>query len=208
MRAGAVTPTVPRPSYSARPWAAKRGVVIRPTQATDKRAILALASRTGVFKPHEITALEEVLGDFHNTNTTLDHRAITFEEHGEILGFAYYAPASMADRTWYLYWIAVTKQTQARGIGTQLLQLIEEDIRSRRGRILLVETSSLPYYDLTREILREAPVRARRGDQRLLRRRRQHGDLFEAADVSRRAARIITTCVAILASHPCDDAAR
>ncbi|MGD9720477.1 MAG: GNAT family N-acetyltransferase [Pirellulales bacterium] len=125
--------------------------MIRTTQGSDTRAILALASRTGVFKPHEITALEEVLSDYHAANAKLDHRAITFEEHGEILGFAYFAPAAMADRTWYLYWIAVTKPTQARGIGTQLLEHVEEDIRARRGRILLVETSSLPYYDLTRK---------------------------------------------------------
>ena len=44
----------------------------------------------------------------------------------------------------------MTKQTQARGIGTTLMQFVEDDIRSRRGRMLLVETSSLPYYDLTR----------------------------------------------------------
>jgi ribosomal protein S18 acetylase RimI-like enzyme len=125
--------------------------VIRPTEKGDTRAILALASRTGVFKPHEVTALEEVLSDYHSANCKLDHRAITFEEHGEILGFAYYAPAAMADRTWYLYWIAVTKQTQHRGIGTRLIEHVENDIRSRRGRILLVETSSLPYYDLTRK---------------------------------------------------------
>ena len=125
--------------------------MIRPTEPGDTRVILALASRTGVFKPHEVTALEDVLSDYHATNSKLDHRAITFEEHGEVLGFAYYAPAAMADRTWYLYWIAVTKQTQARGIGTELMQHVEDDIRSRRGRILLVETSSLPYYDLTRK---------------------------------------------------------
>ncbi len=125
--------------------------MIRPTLPNDTRAILAMATRTGVFKPHEITALEEVLGDYHDANAKLDHAAITFEEHGEILGFAYYAPAAMADRTWYLYWIAVTKQTQARGIGTTLLKFVEDDIRARRGRILLVETSSLPYYDLTRK---------------------------------------------------------
>ncbi|MEX2113154.1 MAG: GNAT family N-acetyltransferase [Pirellulales bacterium] len=125
--------------------------MIRPTVPSDTRAILAMATRTGVFKPHEITALEEVLADYHNANAKLDHAAITFEEHGEILGFAYYAPAAMADRTWYLYWIAVTKQTQARGIGTTLLKFVEDDIRARRGRILLVETSSLPYYDLTRK---------------------------------------------------------
>ena len=133
------------------PAVATGDIVIRPTDSSDTRAILALAARTGVFKPHEITALEEVLSDYHATNHRLDHHSVTFEEHGEILGFAYYAPASMADRTWYLYWIAVTKPTQARGIGSKLMKYVEEDIRERRGRILLIETSSLPYYDLTRK---------------------------------------------------------
>jgi ribosomal protein S18 acetylase RimI-like enzyme len=131
--------------------ARKEVVVIRPTEPGDSHALLALAQRTGVFKAHEIQALDEVLSDYHVTNKQLDHFSVTFEEHGEILGFAYYAPASMTDRTWYLYWIAVTKQTQARGIGGKLLKYVEEDIRAKRGRILLIETSSLPNYDLTRK---------------------------------------------------------
>jgi ribosomal protein S18 acetylase RimI-like enzyme len=125
--------------------------VIRPTVPNDTKPVLALASRTGVFKPHEIQALDEVLSDFHARNKNQDHCSITFEEGGEVLGFAYYAPAAMTDRTWYLYWIAVTKQTQARGIGGKLLRYVENDIRAKRGRILLIETSSLPNYDLTRK---------------------------------------------------------
>lgn len=125
--------------------------MIRTTLPSDTRAILAMAARTGVFKPHEISALEEALAEFHNESVKIDHAAITFEQHGEILGFANYSPAAMADRTWWLNWIAVTKQTQARGIGTTLLKYVEDDIRQRRGRILLVRTSSLPYYDLTRK---------------------------------------------------------
>ncbi len=125
--------------------------MIRPTVPGDSQALLALAQRTGVFKAHEIQALDEVLTDYHATNKRLDHVSVTFEEHGEILGFAYYAPASMTDRTWYLYWIAVTKQTQARGIGGKLMGHVEQDIRNKRGRMLLIETSSLPYYDLTRK---------------------------------------------------------
>lgn len=123
--------------------------MIRPTEPGDSQALLNLAQRTGVFKAHEIQALDEVLSDYHATNNQLDHVSVTFEEHGEILGFAYYAPASMTDRTWYLYWIAVTKQTQARGIGSKLLKFAEEDIRAKRGRMLLIETSSLPSYALT-----------------------------------------------------------
>src|SRR5439155_26143744 len=68
-----------------------------------------------------------------------------------ILGYAYYAPTPMTDRTWQLWWIAVTKQTQAKGIGSKLLKYVEDDIRSKRGRILLIETSSLPHYDPTRK---------------------------------------------------------
>ncbi len=125
-------------------------IVIRPTIPADHYALVTLARDTGVFKPLEIQALEEVLLDFHATNHAHGHRSATFEEDGQILGFAYFAPAAMTDRTWYLYWIAVSKQTQARGIGGKLLAFVEEEIRRQNGRILLIETSSLAHYDLTR----------------------------------------------------------
>jgi hypothetical protein len=57
----------------------------------------------------------------------------------------------MTDRTCYLYWIAVTRQTRARGIGGKLLKHVEEDIQRSQGRVLFIETSSLPNYDLTRK---------------------------------------------------------
>ena len=57
----------------------------------------------------------------------------------------------MTDRTWYLYWIAVTRNTQAKGVGSTLLRHAEEDIRQRNGRVLFIETSSLPHYELTRK---------------------------------------------------------
>jgi ribosomal protein S18 acetylase RimI-like enzyme len=124
---------------------------IRPTKPDDTPPLHALAHATGVFKPHEMEALQEVLDDYHAENHAEGHRAVTYEKDGHILGFAYYAPAAMTDRTWYLYWIAVSKQTQARGIGGTLLRFVEEDIRKLQGRILLIETSSLPHYDLTRK---------------------------------------------------------
>ena len=125
--------------------------VIRPTKPADSRALAALTAQTGVFKSHEIQALNEVLSDYHATNCRLGHQSVTYEEGQEILGFAYYAPAAMTDRTWYLYWIAVTKHTQARGIGSKLLNYVEQDIARQRGRLLLIETSGLPHYDLTRK---------------------------------------------------------
>lgn len=124
--------------------------MIRPTLAADFPALVELASGTGVFKPQEIVALGEVLADYESHNRGHGHRAITCLRHDQIVGFAYYAPAAMTDRTWYLYWIAVTRQTQARGLGSELLKYLEHDIASANGRLLLIETSSLDAYQLTR----------------------------------------------------------
>jgi GNAT superfamily N-acetyltransferase len=125
--------------------------MIRPTVPQDTPALVALTQATGVFKHLEIEALQEVLDDYHEFNHSEDHRAVTYEQEGQPIGFAYYAPAAMTDRTWYLYWIAVTKDIQARGVGGKLLRHVEEDVRKAQGRILLIETSSLPHYGLTRK---------------------------------------------------------
>jgi len=73
-----------------------------------------------------------VLNDYHHANAALGHQCVTLEDKGQIMGFAYYAPAAMTDRTWYLYWIAVKKQTQARGLGQKLLLHTEDAIRKSR----------------------------------------------------------------------------
>jgi ribosomal protein S18 acetylase RimI-like enzyme len=124
--------------------------MIRPTVPEDTPVLLELTEGTGVFKPHEIEALREVLDDYHASNRELGHRAATYERDGTVVGFAYWAPAAMTDRTWYLYWIAVRKVGHGRGTGSTLLAHVEDDIRSAKGRILLIETSSLPHYEPTR----------------------------------------------------------
>jgi ribosomal protein S18 acetylase RimI-like enzyme len=124
--------------------------MIRPTVPADTPALIAAAQGTAVFKPMEIVALREVLDDYHDGSEAAGHRSVTYEQDGQVIGFAYYAPAAMTDRTWHLYWIVVSKTVQARGVGGALLHHVEEDIRKQQGRLLLIETSSLPHYELTR----------------------------------------------------------
>ena len=57
----------------------------------------------------------------------------------------------MTDRSWYLFWIIVGPDNQRRGIGSKLLRLAEDDIRRKQGRLFLIETSSLPRYEPTRQ---------------------------------------------------------
>jgi ribosomal protein S18 acetylase RimI-like enzyme len=130
--------------------------MIRPTLPADTDSLVALTGATGLFKPLEVVALREVLDDFHATNHAQDHHAITLEENAEILGFAYYGPAPMTEGTWQLWWIAVRKDQQGRGIGSQLLSFVEDDIRTKRqGRVLFIETGSLPHYEWTRQFYRK-----------------------------------------------------
>jgi ribosomal protein S18 acetylase RimI-like enzyme len=124
--------------------------MIRPATPADSPLLVELTAGTGVFKPMEVEALREVLDDYHAYNHAHGHRGVIYEQDGVVAGFAYYAPAAMTDRTWYLYWIAVSKAIQARGIGAALLRHAEEDIIREGGRVLFIETSSLPHYDLTR----------------------------------------------------------
>jgi ribosomal protein S18 acetylase RimI-like enzyme len=125
--------------------------MIRPTTQEDTDALVAIADSTAVFKPHELVALREVLDDYFAVEKGNGHVAMTLELHGKPAAFAYYAPAAMTDRTWYLYWIAVDKNVHAKGLGTRLLKKAEEDVKAANGRIFYIETSSLPHYELTRK---------------------------------------------------------
>jgi ribosomal protein S18 acetylase RimI-like enzyme len=125
---------------------------VRPTTPQDTELLVEMTDATGLFKPIEVQALREVLDDYFAVNHRHGHVAVTCEEGGQVVGFAYYAPAAMTDRTWYLYWIVVRKDVQARGAGSRMLRHLEDDIRTNhRGRVLFVETGSLPHYELTRK---------------------------------------------------------
>jgi ribosomal protein S18 acetylase RimI-like enzyme len=128
-----------------------RKAVIRPTTPADTDALVAIASGTGVFKPIEIEALRGVLDDYHAGDTSPGHIAITYESGGRPIGFAYYFPTEMTDRAWHLGWIFVDRTTQAKGLGARLMRHVEDDIKAAGGRVIVVETSGLPNYELTRK---------------------------------------------------------
>jgi ribosomal protein S18 acetylase RimI-like enzyme len=125
--------------------------MIRPALAEDSAKLLALTAGTGVFVPFEVDVLGELLDDYHAGTCGENHVVVVSEREGKILGYAYYAPDVMTDRSWYLYWIAVVKDSQGQGIGAELLQFFEQDVAQRNGRVIFIETSSLPHSEPTRK---------------------------------------------------------
>jgi ribosomal protein S18 acetylase RimI-like enzyme len=73
-----------------------------------------------------------------------------FDAAGELTGFACYGPTPDTDRTYDLYWIAVDQTAQNAGSGTILLAEVERRLQEQHARMVVVETSSRPDYEGTR----------------------------------------------------------
>jgi ribosomal protein S18 acetylase RimI-like enzyme len=122
----------------------------RPASPEDTPALVRMADETGFFRPIEIEALQEVLDDWHAANRADGHRCDVWLEGGEPIGFVYFAPAPMTDRTWQLWWIVVRTDQQGRGLGSAMLRHAEAEIREANGRVLFIETGSIEKYEPTR----------------------------------------------------------
>lgn len=126
-------------------------MLLRPTLPDDVPALVPLADATGVFRPIEIRALQGVLKDyFAEAHDEEGHRCFTATEDGTPVGFVYFGPVAMTDGAWDLWWIAVDKSRQGRGLGGELLRFAEEYVREAGGRVLMIDTSSTPHYEPTR----------------------------------------------------------
>lgn len=73
-----------------------------------------------------------------------------YDTTGELTGFACYGPTPDTDRTYDLYWIAVDQAAQNAGSGTTLLEEVERRLQEQDARMVVVETSSRPDYEGTR----------------------------------------------------------
>lgn len=79
-----------------------------------------------------------------------DYELLGAWDHGELLGYACFGPTPGTDRTWDLYWIAADAAHRGAGVGSRLLDGVENAIARRGARLLVAETSSREDYDRTR----------------------------------------------------------
>ena len=75
--------------------------------------------------------------------------AVVEDDDGLVQGYVTFGPTPLTDGVYDLYWIAVDRKQQGRGFGQILLRFVENEVRRRKGRMLLIETSSKGSYAST-----------------------------------------------------------
>ena len=94
--------------------------------------------------------LEGMMSDYFN-NPDSQEIWLTKLINEKPIAVVYCAPERMTVGTYNLYLIAVHKDLQGKGVGGELMQYIESLLKSEGNRVLLVETSGLPEFELTRK---------------------------------------------------------
>ena len=138
--------------------------MIRPATREDSRSVADIAVESGLFSPHDVGIVTAMMTDYFTARSDQGHVCL-IDEDDEPLAVAYVEPAPATDRTWYLTMIAVRLRRQGEGRGAALVQHVEDHLRVRDQRLLLVQTSGLAAFERTRAFYdrcgyeREARVR-------------------------------------------------
>jgi ribosomal protein S18 acetylase RimI-like enzyme len=126
---------------------------IRPIEAKDRDVLTQIVKLVGNFSEEEIKVAIELIDDAISEYSSGDYIACVLEdEKGEVQGYGCYGLTPLTESTYDLYWMAVKPAMQGNGYGRAIIQFVEQDVRERGGRLLVLETSSQENYDRTRRI--------------------------------------------------------
>jgi GNAT superfamily N-acetyltransferase len=107
-------------------------LILRRAKRTDRMAVLSLIAS---FSPIDAKRASEDLTQCY---------VAVFE--GNVVGVSGIIPDDLSPRACWLGWTYIDEKHRGQGIGTRLLHHVEEEVFSRRGKLLFITTSSHPAY--------------------------------------------------------------
>ncbi|MEM8839124.1 MAG: GNAT family N-acetyltransferase [Pseudomonadota bacterium] len=120
---------------------------IRPTKSEDSDALRKVVNKTGLF-PADM--LPDMLHPFLASQTD-EAIWLTCELNGTAIGFCFARPEEMTEGTWNMLAIAVLPEYQGTGAGRLIVKRLEEDLKTRGQRVLIVDTSGADEFSGTRK---------------------------------------------------------
>jgi ribosomal protein S18 acetylase RimI-like enzyme len=125
-------------------------VTIRDITPEDRDAINSILIETQMFTNDEIAVALELTDAVLFNKTQKDYIIHIAELEGKTVGYICYGPTPVTVGTYDIYWIAVAPHIQKRGVGRKLVSYVEDEIASKNGRLIIIETSSQHKYEPTR----------------------------------------------------------
>ncbi|HXI19941.1 MAG TPA: GNAT family N-acetyltransferase [Gemmatimonadales bacterium] len=141
---------------------------LRSLTSTDAPRILDLTRSTGVFRDEEMQVAEEVLEAAATAQVQALDRAdagglpyytLGAELDGRLVGWICWGRTPCTEGTWDLYWLAVDPAVHGRGVGSTLVEAMEQWLRGR-ARLISVDTSGRADYRPTRAFYEALGYRA------------------------------------------------
>ncbi len=124
---------------------------LRDLQPSDRPALAQMLSRIASFDADDKKVALELIDIALQQPDQKDYLfVLAFEQGGQLAGYACFGPTPLTERAFSLYWIAVEPEISGKGIGTTILKAVEAKLAELKARMLLIETSSAPDYELTR----------------------------------------------------------
>ena len=120
---------------------------IRKVKKQDVEALKAVLDSIELF-PSEM--LDEMITPYFEDPNS-EEIWFTTIENGKPISIGYCAPEKLTEGTFNLYAIGVRGDIQGKGIGRQMMDFIETELKQKGHRILIVETSGTTDFELTRK---------------------------------------------------------
>lgn len=131
-------------------------MTIRAVEKRDRDQLHDIVRHAGNFSDEEVATAMELIDESLATRNEGDYSTFVVEDDGVVRGFTCFGPTPLTLGTFDLYWIAVDRNTRGKRFGQQLLHFAEVEVVRRGGRLLVIETSSLPEYESSRRFYRRA----------------------------------------------------
>jgi ribosomal protein S18 acetylase RimI-like enzyme len=111
---------------------------IKPVTQSDIDGLKNVLDSCGLF-PSEY--LDEMISDYFN-NADTQEVWFTYMDNNAPVAIGYCVPEKLTNGTYNLLAIGVSENAQRKGIAHEMMQYIEQELKSKDGRVLIVETSS------------------------------------------------------------------
>lgn len=126
----------------------------------DVEAIQSLVEATGFFSPQEVLIAAELVEErLAKGEKSGYHFIFAQDPSGKVLGYACFGPVPGTRSSFDLYWIAVDRICQGRGIGRNLIERAERAAVEKGCSRIYAETSSRRLYEPTRRFYQSCGYR-------------------------------------------------